>query len=88
MFSATAGAHELCGLCGDIGRVADAVDASTLSADDEDVARRLLDRVCAMLEGGPRLGHAGQRSGPYQTAGRSAAAVTERTGPPSCGGGQ
>ena len=97
MFSATAGAHELCGLCGDLGRVADAVESSTLSADEEDLARRLLHHVCVMLGGRrdssfSRLGRGAQRSRPYPTAvpseTGSRVAETERTDPLSSGGGQ
>ena len=93
MFFASAGASEVCGLCGDVARVADAVDASTLSADEEEVARRLLHQVRAMLEGhrDPStlgLGRGGQRSGPYQPVVRGGASVAERTEPASLGGGQ
>ena len=93
MLCATAGANELCGLCGDIGRVADAVDQSTLSADEEDAARQLLSRVCVLLEGrrglsDSRLGQGGQRSGPYQAADHSDASVTERVDPAGSAGGQ
>ena len=76
MLCATAGAHELCGLCGDIGKVVNAVGPSTLSAVEEDAARQLLSRVCGLLErrrdlSGMRLGQGGQRSGPYQAVDHS-----------------
>ena len=93
MSSATPGVNELCGLCRDIGRVANAVASSTLSADEEDAARLLLSRVCALLERRRdgsclRLCRGGQRSGPYEAADDSEASVAERVDPASSAGGQ
>jgi hypothetical protein len=83
MSAATPGANELCGLCRDIGRVASAVAGSTLSADEEDAARLLLSRVCALLQRHRDWSRGGQRSGPYEAADGGAASVAERVEPAS-----
>ena len=83
MSAATPGANELCGLCRDIGKVANAVSGSTMSADEEDAARLLLTRARTLLERQRDWSRGGQRSGPYEAAGEGAASVTERVEPAS-----
>jgi hypothetical protein len=83
MSAAAPGANELCGLCEDIASVASAVAASTMSADDEDIARRLLSRVHALLQRHRDWTRGGQRSGPYEAADVGATSVAERVEPAS-----
>ena len=90
MSAAVPGGNELCRLCEDIASVASAVVGSTMSADDEDVVRRLLARVHVQLRR-DRDGHrgrtwGGQRCGPYEAAGVRATSVAERVDPASSAG--
>ena len=83
MSAALPGPNELCRLCEDIASVASAVVGSTMSADDEDIVRRLLARVHVQIRRERDWTRGGQRCGPYDSAGVRATSESERVEPVS-----
>jgi hypothetical protein len=81
-----AGAKKQCRLCEHISAVANAVATSTISANDEEIAKRLLSRVHVLLLGQRDWARGGQRCGPYDAEGVGASSAAERVEPISSAG--